>query len=135
MKPVLVLFLMLLTSCASAPTKQTTKSSTINIEKQDWKNAYSDLEDALNSNDPNLVIEAQKTVNAHPEIKQAAIDSFSRRSLKKSLRYWGLETGIIRERLRLRSFALIANGEEIDIATQNLEESYREKIAEQKFSQ
>lgn len=129
---ILFVCLIYISGCAAreADFKQHKEDAVKSAAIRDWDSAYRNLEDALVDKDPALRKSALDIVTQEPNVRAAAVNSFSFESLKKSLATWGIDSGYAREKLRLEYFSKFATSEEIKAAAENLEKVRRDLAIE-----
>lgn len=93
--------------------------------------AYRFLEDGLISPIAETKSKAISLYNRYPEIRAAAAQTFQKESLQKTIEDFGLTSGSVIERNRLRMYAVVANDDEIKVAADNLQ-SLLDQIADTK---
>jgi len=120
----------LIAGCASNSPRTYLNYSHDAVERKDWDAAYRLMEDALVSNDPHLRKEASDLVDSHPQIRQAASDTFSKESLENTYRLHGERAwSIEKDRLSVYQRSL-ATPEQFKQAAQNYQDVYGSLIAE-----
>jgi hypothetical protein len=120
--------MVLLGGCVSAPSKTYIEDTKNQVKSMNWERGYRDLEDALTSENSALKKEALDLVKEYPSIRLAAVNSFTPTTLRESFKNWGLESGFIREKERLKYFSSFATPEEVITAANNIDKVYRDTI-------
>ena len=120
--------LFIIIGCAS-PMSYITKAKQ-QISGQNWEVAYRFLEDGFLSGDVANHDEAISLFRAHPELKVAAISTFSVESLRNSIVRYQLKNSYDIESYRLDLFKSVANEFEYDAARANLYLVYDDAVRE-----
>lgn len=122
MKILLLILVFVLTGCA-AQVGYLDKAE-MQIKNRQWEPAYRFLEDGFTSNRPEIKKRAFALFEEYPEIRSAALSTFSLDSLSKSrIRYgariaWEIETN------RLNLYMQAANPADYPVAKTNMERSF-----------
>lgn len=95
------------------------------IAEQKWEVAYRFLEDGLLSENQESRAKAVSLYRAHPQVRIAAAQTFTKASLAKTLNNHGVPSGVAIERHRLRQYATVATEEELKTATSVLDDLAR----------
>lgn len=132
--PVLSLaFSLLLIGCAStsnAVQRETYLARAENaISEKKWETAYRFLEDEFVSKIPEHKTRSKEIYHSQPELKSAAISTFTTEKIKQTLNLHGAETGYKIEENRISLFEKVSSPSEAEAAKQNL------KIAIQPFQE
>lgn len=96
------------------------------IQQGNWEKAYRTLEDALGSNESSIRLAAYDLIVANPELKAAAFETFSSKSLSKTFSDFDPFTASELEGVRLKWYAKFASDSEILKAQSNLDVVYVE---------
>ena len=94
------------------------------ISRRDWDAGYRLLEDLFASDDEMLRMRARRLLEEHPELLEAAGDSFSEESLKASAGAYGREAMPIEER-RLELYRIVTTPEAYSRARDNYSRVFR----------
>lgn len=126
-------FSLLLIGCAStsnAVQRETYLARAENaVSAKKWETAYRFLEDEFVSEIPERRKRSREIYHSQPELKSAAISTFTTEKIKNTLNLHGAETGYNIEEKRISLFAKVSSPSEADAAKENL------KIATQPFQE
>lgn len=127
-KYVAVMLSILLGGCASSmgAQKKFVEDAKPYIQQGNWEKAYRTLEDALGANESFTRLAAYDLIISNPELKAAAADTFSTKSLSRTFSDFDPFTASELESVRLKWYAKFASDSEILKAQSNLNVVYAE---------
>lgn len=98
------------------------------LNREDWDAAYRLLEDLVVSTDETLKLRTLQLLDDHPELTDAALNTFSTHSLEQSRETYGSSAAAI-ERRRLEMFRAIATPESYALAQGNYAQVFEQAPA------
>lgn len=119
----------LLAACASHGTQKDFVGDARRLHQSgDFDKSYRSVEDALGSNDSATRLASYDFIVSHPEIRNAAAQSFEPSALERTFATFDAITGRGLEQVRLSYFAKFASDAEVARADSNLDVAYRRAL-------